>query len=69
VRQWRVEKRSDVTAELVPDWRQPLPGGQRGEVESTGVWRGASAVLDTAGSDRCSVWSTDFTEDANDDAT
>ncbi|MGE8165981.1 hypothetical protein ACQKRQ_38300 [Paraburkholderia sp. NPDC080076] len=68
VRQWRIEKWSDVTAELVPDWRRPSPVGQRGEVESTGVWRGASAVLDMAGSDRRGVWSTDFTEDANDDA-
>jgi len=68
VRQWRIQKWSDVTAELVPDWRQPLPAGPRDEVKPTGAERGALAVSDMAGFNRRGVGGTDFTEDADDDA-
>ena len=68
MRQWRIQKWSDVTAELVPDWRQPLPAGPRDEVKPTGAERGALAVSDMAGFNRRGVGGTDFTEDADDDA-
>ncbi|CAG4886734.1 hypothetical protein [Paraburkholderia saeva] len=68
VRQWRIQKWSDVTAQLVPDWRRPLPVGQCDEVGPTAAGNGASAVSDMADFDRRDVWGTDFMEDADDHA-
>jgi hypothetical protein len=68
VRQWRVQKWRDVTAELVPDWRQLVQAGQRDEVESTAAELRAPTVSDMPGFERRSVWATDLTEDADDHA-